>query len=282
VAVGALEFVSVVELVSDMFSVLLGTIVLFLVRRVIPRFGFLLHRRALGLIVVAALSFSVAEALARVDTVAGPGTSMLVIFLEDLFEVLVIVLAGLAVFTLYRSERGEVASLRRSADLDDLTSLPNRSFFRRAAERRYQLSRENNIPLSCVVMDIDDFKPYNDAFGHGVGDRALICIAEVLRRSARADDIVARYGGEEFVLLMNGDLEAAATLAERIRSVVERRCSPESESLVKRQLTISLGVASLVSGTVNLADLLRAADEEMYRAKRAGKNRVYVRRDEGL
>jgi diguanylate cyclase (GGDEF)-like protein len=282
VAVGALEFVSVVELVSDMFSVLLGTIVLFLVRRVIPRFGFLLHRRALGLIVVAALSFSVAEALAGVDTVAGPGTSMLVIFLEDLFEVLVIVLAGLAVVTLYRSERGEVASLRRSADLDDLTSLPNRSFFRRAAERRYQLSRENNIPLSCVVMDIDDFKPYNDTFGHGVGDRALICIAEALRRSARADDIVARYGGEEFVLLMNGDLEAAATLAERIRSVVERRCSPESESLVKRQLTISLGVASLASGTVNLADLLRAADEEMYRAKRAGKNRVYVRRDEGL
>ena len=281
-AVGALEFVSVVELVSDMFSVLVGTIVLFLVRRVIPRFGFLLHRRALGLIVVAALSFSVAEALAGVDTVAGPGTSMLVIFLEDLFEVLVIVLAGLAVVMLYRSERGEVASLRRSADLDDLTSLPNRSFFRRAAERRFQLSRENDIPLSCVVMDIDDFKPYNDAFGHGVGDRALICIAEALRRSARADDIVARYGGEEFVLLMNGDLEAAATLAERIRSVVERRCSPESESLVKRQLTISLSVASLASGTVNLADLLRAADEEMYRAKRAGKNRVYVRRDEGL
>ena len=212
-AVGALEFVSVVELVSDMFSVLLGTIVLFLVRRVIPRFCFLLHPRALGLIVVAALSFSVAEALASVDTVAGPGTSMLVIFLEDLFEVLVIVLAGFAVVMLYRSERGEVASLRRSADLDDLTSLPNRSFFRRAAERRYQLSRENDIPLSCVVMDIDDFKPYNDAFGHGVGDRALICIAEALRRSARADDIVARYGGEEFVLLMNGDLEAAATLA---------------------------------------------------------------------
>lgn len=145
-AVGALEFVSVVELISDMFSVLLGTIVLFLVRRVIPRFGFLLHRRALGLIVVAALSFSVAEALAGVDTVAGPGTSMLVIFLEDLFEVLVIVLAGLAVVTLYRSERGEVASLRRSADLDDLTSLPNRSFFRRAAERRYQLSRETIFP----------------------------------------------------------------------------------------------------------------------------------------
>jgi hypothetical protein len=71
---------------------------------------------------------------------------MFVIFLEDLFEVLVIVLAGLAVVTLYRSERGEVASLRCSADLDDLTSLPNRSFFRRAAERRYQLSRETIFP----------------------------------------------------------------------------------------------------------------------------------------
>ncbi len=97
---------SAIELVSDMISALLGTIVLILVQRVIPRFGFPLHRRALGPIVVAALTFSVAETLAGLDTIARPGTSVFIIFVEDLFEVLVIGLLGLAVVTLYRTERG--------------------------------------------------------------------------------------------------------------------------------------------------------------------------------
>lgn len=189
---------------------------------------------------------------------------------------LVIVLVGMAVVTLYRSEREEVTSLRRSADLDDLTVLPNRAFFRRAAERRFLLSRENGIPLACIVLDIDDFKPYNDEYTHAAGDQALVCVAEALRESIRADDIVARYGGEEFVIMMNGGSTAAAAVAERIRSEVEWHCSPENNTCIKRHITVSLGVAPLVLEMRTPDDLIAAAGEQMYRAKRAGKNRVSV------
>ena len=83
--------------------------------------------------------------------------------------------------------------------------------------------------------------------------------------------------------LMNGDREAAATVAMRSCSEVERRCSPENEPSIERRITVTLGVASLLPDTVSLQDLLRAANEEMYRAKQAaGKNRIFVRRAEGL
>jgi predicted signal transduction protein with EAL and GGDEF domain len=136
--------------------------VFFVVRGVIPVFGFLLHRRAMPMILISALVFSLAEILARFQLFSGLKTSLIAVVIEDVLEVLVIGLVGLAVVTLYRSEKEEVTSLRRSADLDDLTVLPNRAFLRRAADRRFLLSRENGIPLACIVLDIDDFKPYND------------------------------------------------------------------------------------------------------------------------
>ena len=79
--------------------------------------------------------------------------------------------------------------------MDDLTGLSSRAFFRRAAVRRIELSKNNDLPLSCAVIDVDDFKPYNDRYGHQAGDEALRCVARVLRESARADDLSARYGG---------------------------------------------------------------------------------------
>jgi len=272
--VWALETGTLIELISELVSVVAGALVFFVVRRVIPGFGFLLHRRAMRMILIAALVFSLAELLAGFQLFSGLGTSLVAVVVEDVLEVLVIVLAGLAVVTLYRSEREEVTSLRRSADLDDLTVLPNRAFFRCAAERRFLLSRENAIPLACIVLDIDDFKPYNDEYKHAAGDQALVCVAEALRGSIRADDIVARYGGEEFVVMLNGDPTIVAVIAERIRSEVERHCSPENNPCIWRNVTVSLGVASLGSETRTPEDLIAAADEQMYRAKKAGKNRV--------
>ncbi len=272
--VWALETGTLIELISELVSVVAGALVFFVVRRVIPGFGFLLHRRAMRMILISALAFSLAELLAGFQLFSGLGTSLVAVVVEDVLEVLVIVLAGLAVVTLYRSEREEVTSLRRSADLDDLTVLPNRAFFRCAAERRFLLSRENAIPLACIVLDIDDFKPYNDEYKHAAGDQALVCVAEALRGSIRADDIVARYGGEEFVVMLNGDPTIVAVIAERIRSEVERHCSPENNPCIWRNVTVSLGVASLGSETRTPEDLIAAADEQMYRAKKAGKNRV--------
>jgi two-component system, cell cycle response regulator len=87
---------------------------------------------------------------------------------------------------------------------------------------------------------------------------------------------VARYGGEEFVIMMNGGSTAAAAIAERIRSEVERYCSPENNTCIKRHITVSLGVAPLGSEMRTPDDLIAAADEQMYHAKRTGKNRVSV------
>ena len=179
-----------------------------------------------------------------------------------------------AVYAIYRSEREEVAALRLSATTDDLTTLSNRSFFRRAATRRLVLPRENNLPLACIVLDIDDFKDYNDRFGHEAGDGALHCVAQALIHGSRADDLVARYGGDEVVLVMNGGLDEAVAVAERIREGVVSHCAPHHDSRLRRGLTVSLGVAPLTVEMKSLEELVDAADREMYRAKRAGKNRV--------
>jgi hypothetical protein len=120
--VWAIETDTLFELISEVVSVVVGAIVFFVVQRVIPVFGFLLHRRAMRMILISALVFSLAEILAGFQLFSGLGTSLIAVVIEDVLEALVIVLAGLAVVTLYRSEREEVTSLRRSADLDDLTA----------------------------------------------------------------------------------------------------------------------------------------------------------------
>jgi diguanylate cyclase (GGDEF)-like protein len=175
-----------------------------------------------------------------------------------------------------RAEQDEVASLRTAANVDALTGLSSRAFFRRAADRRVELSKNNALPLACAVVDVDDFKPYNDRYGHEAGDEALRCVAHILRKTSRADDLVARYGGEEFVLLLSSEIEDAADIAERIREGVERECSPKYDPSLKRPITISLGVAPLTESMRTLEQLVEAADREMYRAKRAGKNRVGI------
>ena len=175
-------------------------------------------------------------------------------------ELVAISSGGLVLYLMSRSEREELAFLRHSAEVDDLTGLSSRPFFNRAAERRFEFSEANGLPLVCVVLDVDDFKDYNDGYGHSAGDEALRGVARVMRESARADDLMTRYGGEEFIVLMGGDVEDAVEVAERI--------------------TVSLGGSSLREDTRTLGRLFEAADEAMYRAKRAGKNRTCVAGEE--
>jgi diguanylate cyclase (GGDEF)-like protein len=267
---------AIIEPIIEIVSVGVGVVILFLMRRLVPRFGFLLHRRALRLIMVSALLLVLTELLAFAEAASIGDVSSALALLQDCAELLAIMLMGLAVVTLYRSEREEISPLRRQADMDDLTSLRSRSFFRRAAMRRLELSKEKDIPVACIVVDIDDFKPYNDLYSHEAGDAALRCVAQILRESARADDLPSRYGGDEFVLLINSALHDAAAVAERVRLEVEQRCSPDHDASMRRRLTVSLGVAPLTAKVERIEDLVRAADLEMYRAKRAGKNRVAV------
>ena len=137
-----------------------------------------------------------------------------------------------------------------------------------------ELYETNALPLGCAILDIDYFKFYNDNYGHEGGDAVLRCLAGVLGECTRADDLVARYGGDEFVMLLGGSLEDAIKVAERVREKVEFECVPQEEASSGGSLTVSVGVAALGEETATLQLLIRAADDEPYRAKAGGKDRV--------
>ena len=255
-----------------LLSAAAGIVVVLLALRLASVLTLSWHKRAMRVLVAAAILVVLSE----LAGVLGPffRTSTLADTVEEFAELVAISSGGVALYLISRAEREEISSLRRSANSDDLTGLSSRSFFRRAAARRIELSKTYNLPLACIVLDVDDFKAYNDLYGHQAGDTALRCLARVLRTSARADDLIARYGGEEFAVLMSGELEDSLEVAERIRRRVERECAPEHHASLRRRITVSVGVVPLTGKNPTLERLLETADKEMYRAKRAGKNRV--------
>jgi diguanylate cyclase (GGDEF)-like protein len=243
--------------------------------RVRPGLSLPLQRRALSFLALAGFFLVAAQAP---HTLIRPGDAPGTYLVSWSLAAGVIAAACviLAAHFLRRSELEEVGPLRRTADIDPLTALHNQAFFRRAAARRITQAREYGFPLSLAMLDIDNFKDYNDAFGHEAGNAVLRVLAGIMRRSVRADDLVARYGGEEFVVLLGGRPPEVEEAMERIRLQVEDRCSPAGDSPVRRQVTVSVGVATLTDDAQTLEELIEAADEAMYRAKRAGKNRVAV------
>ena len=123
----------------------------------------------------------------------------------------------MTIYLFYRSDTGELASLRHRAITEGLTNLPNPCFFRRVASRRSENSLKYGTPLACLMLDTDGFKAYNDGLGYEAGNAVLRCVAGTLRGSARVDDLAARYGGDEFVMLFNGGLREAVEVAGRPR-----------------------------------------------------------------
>jgi diguanylate cyclase (GGDEF)-like protein len=150
---------------------------------------------------------------------------------------------------------------------DRLTGIYNRGRFEYFLGHWIKSSRHN--PFSLILFDIDDFKKVNDRYGHTAGDEVLIKTTETVSAHIRDDDIFARWGGEEFVILFGGTpIERAAELAERLRKAVEDNPCGESG-----RITISIGVAEYRKDET-ITELVNRADEKMYEAKRAGKNRV--------
>jgi diguanylate cyclase (GGDEF)-like protein len=123
-------------------------------------------------------------------------------------------------------------------------------------------------------MDIDDFKAYNDTYGHPEGDRVLRRVAKSIKLALRDDDIAARYGGEEFVVILACDASTAVEVAERVRSNVQELYSSGTNADIKREITVSIGSATLGLDADDAEKLVRVADAHMYRAKGLGKNRV--------
>lgn len=163
--------------------------------------------------------------------------------------------------------------IRDMAHTDGLTGLLNhRTFMDKLDEEFKRLDREFQ-PFSLLLLDIDYFKKVNDEYGHPIGDVALKCIAGVIREMARGIDFVARYGGEEFAVgMVNADTEGAKMMAERIRKAVENTVISSGKITLKR--TLSIGVASYKQGCAKKETLISQADQALYHAKHAGRNRV--------
>lgn len=175
--------------------------------------------------------------------------------------------------SLDRAARADVerALRARLADLavtDGLTGLKNHRHFQERLAEEVLRSHRNGTRLSIIMLDVDKFKEYNDAYGHPAGDLVLKTVAEILSSNARATDIAARYGGEEFVFVLpHTELAGASALADRVRAQIAAANWP------LRSITASLGVAEITSEDTP-ASLLARADVALYHAKSAGRNAV--------
>jgi diguanylate cyclase (GGDEF)-like protein len=186
----------------------------------------------------------------------------------DLDEDLVGALADIAAGDL--SSRRKLRHSQAEARRDPLTHLRNRRAFDEHLEALVEQATSRETPVALVLVDLDEFKEINDTKGHAVGDRVLVAIASVLDDQARTGEEVFRIGGDEFAVVVRGNADAAARAAERFRQAVESFEGPEALP------AISAGVASFPDHGLEKDALLAHADEALYAAKRAGRNRVAV------
>jgi diguanylate cyclase (GGDEF)-like protein/PAS domain S-box-containing protein len=164
--------------------------------------------------------------------------------------------------------------LAELATHDDLTGLYNRRELERLLEVETQRSRRYQRPLSVFMLDVDHFKQVNDDHGHDVGDQILRQLSERIRQNIRTADIATRYGGEEFVVILpETPLEEALEAAERLRTAVAGAPFPLTDGQAL-DIRISIGVACLAGEETGSPDIIKAADDAMYQAKQAGRNRV--------
>jgi len=167
---------------------------------------------------------------------------------------------------------------RRLAEMalrDPLTGVFNRRYLEEFLAHEVVRAGRAGQSFVAAMLDLDDFKVYNDSQGHLAGDRALREVAQAMVGSLRASDLVARYGGEEFtVVLPNTSPHDAARVLERVRAAVAALVLPGGETMPRGCLTVSVGVACFPQDGTNVRDLLTRADDALYRAKELGKNRV--------
>ncbi len=166
----------------------------------------------------------------------------------------------------------------RHAITDCLTSTYNRSFLDQSLQYEFKQAINRKTSLSVIMIDIDNFKTVNDVYGHKIGDLVLEEVAGIIQSNIRDVDFVARYGGEEFFVTLPGiGCDKALEIAERIRRAVENAAFNRYNSVHRGLVTVSCGVASYPIQADNLDELMQKADEYLYEAKRAGRNRVYYK-----
>ncbi|MGB1297789.1 MAG: sensor domain-containing diguanylate cyclase [Psychrobium sp.] len=161
--------------------------------------------------------------------------------------------------------------LQALSQTDELTKLFNRRVLDRELSRELKRSKRYGGEFSLLMMDVDNFKQLNDSQGHAVGDLALVEIANLLKQESRDTDFCIRFGGDEFMLLMSN------TSAEQAKDIAHRICqSVESKGKVLSDLTLSIGIAHVAEFDLTECEILKLADQGLYLAKRAGRNRVVL------
>ena len=169
--------------------------------------------------------------------------------------------------------------IQHQAVMDSLTGIPNRRNFTETLMKEFGRSKRDQKPLSIIMSDIDNFKGYNDTYGHSAGDDCLVNVAQTIDEAMlRPGDFCARYGGEEFVIILPGTAENGARhVADNIRKSVEDKKIAHSASPPSFRVTISMGVASTgYDESISHEELINRADQALYNAKRKGRNRVEV------
>lgn len=169
---------------------------------------------------------------------------------------------------------GEMLKFERHATTDALTGLANRHAMKDLFPDEIAACIEKEEPVALIMIDVDNFKQFNDTFGHIAGDRALTAVTKILRAQFRPRDLLVRYGGDEFAVLLPGvNVDQAVAIGDRVRQAVCGTTGDGSDSLIQIPIKISMGVAELKeNGTLD--ELVRAADAALYRAKHAGRNVV--------
>jgi len=177
----------------------------------------------------------------------------------------------------------QISLINKLSVTDQLTGIPNRRSFDTQMEREWLRSAREKVPLSMMMLDVDNFKKYNDEFGHQQGDVALQTVAKTMAKTLkRAADFAARWGGEEFaILLPNTDTAGAVKIAEQIRNNVEQTPIPLLSGEITRA-TVSIGLHTMVPSQICLqCELISLVDKALYAAKSTGRNTVCKYEDIG-
>ncbi|MDQ2746815.1 MAG: diguanylate cyclase [Acidobacteriota bacterium] len=182
-----------------------------------------------------------------------------------------VVMPSLAVMIDRADLKHQAGEFRHLSVTDELTGLRNRRYLEERLNEEIKRSNRHGFPMSFLMIDVDEFKSYNDAFGHIEGDKALQIVGACLRENLRGADVAARYGGEEFSILLPQTTTAEAeVIAERVRERVENECFPN------RKITVSVGIAGCSPILNSPKDLIAAADKALYQSKDSGRNRVRI------
>ncbi len=196
----------------------------------------------------------------------------------DLDELIARVETALRIKGEHDSLRAQNRRLSELSMTDPLTGLYNRRYLMERFHEEIERAKRYQYPISCLMVDIDDFKLINDSFGHLKGDQLLQQLAIMMKNTNRVVDILSRYGGEEFIMILpQTNLGGAETVGERYRQLVQNTQILQNDPQVK--VTVSLGAAAFSTANIgSKEDLLRMADEALFEAKRLGKNRVALSR----